>query len=110
MDKTPNYQFVHIGLSQRWSRSKTTKMLLSAAITLISLTPAWASPPSQFYDQDSVPQLDQLSLSSSDLPIILNLAQTFSKASLGVQGDAFQKWVDEPPLDASMLTLRTLVL
>ena len=85
-------------------------MLLSAAITFIALTPAWASSPSQFYDQDSVPQLDQLSPSISDLPIILNLAQTFSKASLGVQGDAFQNWVDENPLDASMLTLRNLVL
>ena len=111
MDKTPSYQFVHIGLSQRWSRSKkTTKMLLSAAITLIALIPAWASPPSQFLDQDSASQFDQLSPSISDLPIILNLAQTFSKASLGVQGDAFQNWVDENPLDASMLTLRNPVL
>ena len=85
-------------------------MLLSTAITFIALISAWPSSPSQFYDQESAIQLDQLSLSISDLPMILNLAQTFSNASLGVQGDAFQKWVDEHPLDASMLTLRDLVL
>ena len=85
-------------------------MLLSTAITFIALISAWPSSPSQFYDQESAIQLDQLSLSISDLPMILNLAQTFSNASLGVQGDAFQKWVNEHPLDASIVTLRDLVL
>jgi len=42
--------------------------------------------------------------------MILNLAQTFSNASLGVPSDAFQRWVNEHPLDSSMETLRELVI
>ena len=85
-------------------------MLRSTAITFIALISAWPSSPSQVYDQESAIQLDQLSFSISDLPMILNLAQTFSNASLGVPSDAFQRWVNEHPLDSSMETLRELVL
>ena len=85
-------------------------MFRSIAITFIALISAWPSSPSQVYDQESAIQLDQLSFSISDLPMILNLAQTFSNASLGVPSDAFQRWVDEHPLDSSMETLRELVL
>ena len=85
-------------------------MLLSTAITFIALISAWPSLPSQVYDQESAIQLDQLSFSISDLRMILNLAQTFYNASLGVPSDAFQRWVNEHPLDSSMETLRELVL
>ena len=85
-------------------------MFRSIAITFIALISAWPSSPSQVYDQESAIQLDQLSFSISDLPMILNLAQTFSNASLGVPSDAFQRWVNEHPLDSSMETLRELVL
>ena len=85
-------------------------MFRSIAITFIALISAWPSLPSQVYDQESAIQLDQLSFSISDLPMILNLAQTFSNASLGVPSDAFQRWVNEHPLDSSMETLRELVL
>ena len=85
-------------------------MLRSTAITFIVLISAWPSSPSQVYDQESAIQLDQLSFSISDLPMILNLAQTFSNASLGVPSDAFQRWVNEHPLDSSMETLRELVI
>ena len=85
-------------------------MFRSIAITFIALISAWPSLPSQVYDQESAIQLDQLSFSISDLPMILNLAQTFSNASLGVQSDAFQRWVNEHPLDSSMETLRELVI
>ena len=85
-------------------------MFRSIAITFIALISAWPSLPSQVYDQESAIQLDQLSFSISDLPMILNLAQTFSNASLGVPSDAFQRWVNEHPLDSSMETLRELVI
>ena len=85
-------------------------MFRSIAITFIALISAWPSSPSQVYDQESAIQLDQLSFSISDLPMILNLAQTFSNASLGVPSDAFQRWVNEHPLDSSMETLRELVI
>ena len=85
-------------------------MFRSIAITFIAVISAWPSLPSQVYDQESAIQLDQLSFSISDLPMILNLAQTFSNASLGVPSDAFQRWVNEHPLDSSMETLRELVL
>ena len=85
-------------------------MFRSIAITFIALISAWPSSTSQVYDQESAIQLDQLSFSISDLPMILNLAQTFSNASLGVPSDAFQRWVNEHPLDSSMETLRELVL
>ena len=85
-------------------------MFRSIAITFIALISAWPSSTSQVYDQESAIQLDQLSFSISDLPMILNLAQTFSNASLGVPSDAFQRWVNEHPLDSSMETLRELVI
>ena len=85
-------------------------MFRSIAITFIALISAWPSSPSQVYDQEAAIQLNQLSFSISDLPMILNLAQTFSNASLGVPSDAFQRWVNEHPLDSSMETLRELVI
>ena len=99
---------VHIGPS-----SQTTKMFLSTRIfrlTLAIFVPACSISNPHLSEQDSMPQFAQFSPPISDLPVLLNLAQTFSQASLGLQKDAFQDWIKDNPLDDSMKTVRAFVV
>ena len=81
---------------------KSVKMFLSLTFTFLILNPVWAPSP-QSTEQELNPQITQL-------PALLNLAQTLSQASWGIQDSAFEDWVQDNPLDNSMETLRELLL
>ena len=80
---------------------KSVKMFLSLTFTFLLLNPVWAPPQSN--EQEPNPQITQL-------PALLNLAQTLSQASWGIQDSAFDDWVQDNPLDSSMETLREFLL
>ena len=80
---------------------ESVKMFLSLTFTLLLLNPVWAPPQSN--EQELNTQISQL-------PALLNLAQTLSQASWGIQDSAFDDWVQDNPLDSSMETLREFLL
>ena len=80
---------------------ESVKMFLSLTFTLLLLNPVWAPPQSN--EQELNTQISQL-------PALLNLAQTLSQASWGIQDGAFDDWVQDNPLDSSMETLREFLL
>ena len=82
------------------SAVKTLTKILT--LTLLILNPVWAPSP-QITEQELNPQITQL-------PALLNLAQTLSQASWGIQDSAFEDWIQDNPLDNSMETLRELLL
>ena len=80
-------------------------MFLSLTLILFILgaqTGLTGSP--QTVEQELTPQI------SAQLPAILNLAQTLSQASWGIQGSDFEDWIRENPLDNTTETLRELLL
>ena len=80
---------------------ESVKMFLSLTFTFLLLIPVWAPPQSN--EQELNTQISQL-------PALLNLAQTLSQASWGIQDGAFDDWVQDNPLDSSMETLREFLL
>ena len=80
---------------------ESVKMFLSLTFTFLLLIPVWAPPQSN--EQELNTQITQL-------PALLNLAQTLSQASWGIQDSAFDDWVQDNPLDSSMETLRKFLL
>ena len=88
-------------------------MSLSTRIFIITLAlfiPPCPNSTPHLPEQDTMPQFAQLSPPLSDMPVLLNLAQTFTQASLGLQKDVFQDWIKENPLDNSMEALRAFVI
>ena len=77
---------------------------------LATFIPACSLLDPQLSKQDPFSQSSQIPLPNLDFPGLINLVQTFSQASLGLQQDAYQNWVVDNPLDNSMEELRDFVV
>ena len=61
-------------------------------------------------DNNASPEYAQISPSPSDLPLLLDLAKTFSETSFGIQQEPLQDWLKTNVLEDSLQTLRRLII